>query len=131
MTDETRAWMRDAACRGMDTERFFPDPGELDMRNETLRICRRCPVKDECRQYADGLDIIYGIYGGETAVDRSKRNGRRVSGRRAPLAPERPLPACGTLPAYVRHLRRQETPCEPCLMANRRKNHKYYRKRAQ
>jgi len=34
---------------------------------------------------------------------------------------------CGTYAAYRRHLRRRETPCEPCAEANRRDTNQRYR----
>lgn len=46
------AWLEDAACAGMDTERFavgrnmHADNGKI---RQALNICHQCPVQAECR----------------------------------------------------------------------------------
>lgn len=67
-------WMEDAACRGqVSTEVFFPSRGEaVDVPRS---FCRRCPVREECLDYALRNRVDYGIWGGES--ERSRRRLRR------------------------------------------------------
>ena len=95
MTD----WMRDAACRDMDTEVFFPVRGSRDAADESVTrqveyaktICRGCPVLDACRAYILSVDLRYendfGIWGGLTPEERHRqrfieRNERQRERRR-------------------------------------------------
>lgn len=67
------AWRAYAACRGMDTDLFYPEG-----RGSTLRareqiaknICTSCPVAQQCRDAASGLPERYGIWGGLTEAER-------------------------------------------------------------
>ena len=43
-------WMLRAACRGMDPDLFFPERGEITDACKT--ICRGCPVRLDCLDYA-------------------------------------------------------------------------------
>lgn len=60
------------ACRGADTELFFPPPGNPGTHAKT--ICRICPLINTCRQWAlNQPDTeLYGIWGGMSDVDRRK-----------------------------------------------------------
>jgi predicted DNA-binding protein (UPF0251 family) len=68
------AWMDGAACKGMDTERFFPDTGEGRKANEAKTICAGCQVQDPCRELAvrgaDSLDTDHGVFGGTVPTER-------------------------------------------------------------
>ncbi len=54
------AWMDEAACKGMDTDRFFPETGEGRKANEAKAICASCQVQQPCQELAvraaDSLD---------------------------------------------------------------------------
>jgi WhiB family transcriptional regulator, redox-sensing transcriptional regulator len=68
-------WASLAACRGM-TATFFPAQGERtetrQAREETARrVCRSCPVLQECRNWAR-LHCEYGFWGGESEEDRAR-----------------------------------------------------------
>lgn len=68
-------WMRDGDCLGMDTEIFFPDRGH-DSR-AARRICRPCPVKTKCLEFALSLPRNpYGIWGETTENDRKALRAR-------------------------------------------------------
>jgi WhiB family redox-sensing transcriptional regulator len=73
------SWMELAACAGRPIELFFPSPGVSAKTMDRARaICAGCPVRTECRDYADssgGEDII-GIWGG---TDRERRRLRVVA----------------------------------------------------
>ena len=70
------AWMDDASCRA----------GEWDLMDTYMqqRMCVRCPVRDECRDYADQVEgrrnvsYLFDVWGGETPQQRASRR-RRTS----------------------------------------------------
>jgi WhiB family redox-sensing transcriptional regulator len=71
-------WQRGAACRGMDTNLFFPAAGERGQDREAReqaarRVCARCPVRRPCAQFALRAHEQYGVWGGLTEEDRRKR----------------------------------------------------------
>ena len=66
-------WMERAACRGLKTDLFFVPRGGS---TRTARaVCARCPVVEECRDYAVANVIDYGIWG--DTVPRQRRARRR------------------------------------------------------
>lgn len=66
-------WADHAACRGADTELFFPHSGETTKIREAKAICATCPVWPECRQDGiDGGESRGGIWGGLTETDRRR-----------------------------------------------------------
>lgn len=76
--DDDRLWMRTAACRGVDVEYFFPplrprltrrDRRRVEM---ALRVCARCPVIADCREYASSYHAV-GVWGGELRTQASLR----------------------------------------------------------
>ena len=69
-------WTDRAACRGTDTEIFFP--ANADEEAEALSICATCPVRAQCLEYAVRNKEIYGIWGGTTPDQR-----RRIRRERA------------------------------------------------
>lgn len=89
-------WMDSAACRGADTEAFY-DP-TLDGAHLARRICRECPVRTQCLEYALTHDERYGIWGGcdplerrmlTTSDGRIKRvNPRSINTERLTLKPQ-------------------------------------------
>jgi WhiB family transcriptional regulator, redox-sensing transcriptional regulator len=71
------AWTAHAACRGMDTELFFPTRGEPA--TEAKAVCRTCTVRDDCHDYALADAGIIGIWSATTTRERidlrsTKRN---------------------------------------------------------
>lgn len=82
------SWFKSAACRGVDTEAFFPSGGGVRNTRLALAICRTCSVKQACLDAA--LDEekhaafgVYGIRGGLTADER-----RQIIRRRTGYKPE-------------------------------------------
>lgn len=61
-------WRSQAACRGMDTNVFFPRRGESIRARAAMETCRGCPVVLEC--LAGNLDVDDGIYGATTYLHR-------------------------------------------------------------
>jgi WhiB family redox-sensing transcriptional regulator len=69
-------WTDQAACRGTDTEIFYP--ANQDEEAEALSICATCPVRAQCLDYAIFNRETYGIWGGMTPEQR-----RRIRRERA------------------------------------------------
>lgn len=70
-TDTT--WMADAACRDADLDVFFDTVRNPDTVKEAMRFCRRCPVRDDCLDYALATDQTNGIWGGTTDRERARQ----------------------------------------------------------
>lgn len=70
-------WMTRGLCRGADPQIFDGDP----LHDETAKeFCRRCPVKNECRQYGiENSGQVVGVWGGLNDDERraQKRGGDR------------------------------------------------------
>lgn len=63
------AWQQRAACRTTrDPEKWFPDRNEPVEPAKT--VCRRCPVRNECRRYALANKLVHGIWGGLDEYER-------------------------------------------------------------
>lgn len=56
-------WTRDAACATTNPELFFPEPGGSS--TAAKRICRTCPVINECLDYATRTRQNVGVRGGK------------------------------------------------------------------
>jgi len=67
-------WMDQAACKGMPTERFFPETGEGRKASEAKAICAGCQVQQPCQDLAvrgaDSQDTDHGVFGGTVATER-------------------------------------------------------------
>jgi WhiB family redox-sensing transcriptional regulator len=66
-----------AACRGMDTARFFPERGAQTVPEDIARVCRTCPVLEECRIYAAVRFDLQGIWAGLNHDERKRLRRRR------------------------------------------------------
>lgn len=67
-----KVWQENAACKGMDTNIFFPTrryPSHRDTQPAKV-ICHACPVQAECLTEALRNREEYGIFGGLTASER-------------------------------------------------------------
>jgi WhiB family redox-sensing transcriptional regulator len=75
-------WRQRAACRGMDTDVFFPESD--DDAGPAKEICARCPVRDACLEWAIATRQDEGVWGGMTGVERRRlRRRRRDQARKA------------------------------------------------
>lgn len=68
-------WMARAACRGLDTDMFFPRRGGDP--EPAKRVCATCPVAEDCLDWALETGQRGGIFGG-----LSERARRQVKRRR-------------------------------------------------
>ena len=69
-------WSAFAACRGRDTEDWFPDDrktvqAEIEVSWRAKTVCVGCPVRAECLEYAYATNTRYGVYGGTTPLERA------------------------------------------------------------
>jgi WhiB family transcriptional regulator, redox-sensing transcriptional regulator len=72
------SWTAQAACLGCDPDLFFPSRGESCV--EAKAVCRVCPVRVECLEFALATGEAHGIWGG--ASERERRRIRRQRGHR-------------------------------------------------
>jgi WhiB family transcriptional regulator, redox-sensing transcriptional regulator len=78
------AWQREAACRGLGIKEsqaiFFPSRG--DSIDEARAICGRCPVTEECLDFALANNCI-GVWAGTSDRQRRrlKRGNRSAAGQ--------------------------------------------------
>lgn len=121
------AFMKDAACRGMNPEFFMPGVGESG--KEAKEICNgtpatrykpgkpECPVRQQCLDYSLQLPgPVHGIFGGRTERER------RTLRPNAPVQLKRRV-YHGTDAGYEHHRRRGTTPCQACKEAHSKAVH--------
>jgi WhiB family redox-sensing transcriptional regulator len=70
-------FMTDGLCTRTDPELFYPGKGHLA--EPAKEVCRRCPVRVECLEYALAHDERYGVWGATSARERQRL--RRRQGR--------------------------------------------------
>jgi WhiB family transcriptional regulator, redox-sensing transcriptional regulator len=64
------SWQNRAACRGVDTNIFFP---ATDEEAEPAKIvCAACPVREACLEHALADREREGIWGGATERERRR-----------------------------------------------------------
>lgn len=64
-------WMEKAACKGMDSNIFFPERGESTKPAKAICNDTPCPVKEECLDYAYRTsDNRNGVLGGMSGIER-------------------------------------------------------------
>jgi WhiB family redox-sensing transcriptional regulator len=68
-------WHKDAACRGMGAELFFPPRGQSPAAAKS--ICASCPVQRECLDFALTYYEGHGIWGGMSERGRRSLYQRR------------------------------------------------------
>jgi WhiB family redox-sensing transcriptional regulator len=64
------SWQSRAACRGVDTEIFFPNTDEEA--EPAKAICGACPVRDSCLEHALSDREREGVWGGATERERRR-----------------------------------------------------------
>jgi WhiB family redox-sensing transcriptional regulator len=125
-TQPDRDWRHRAECRlpGYDPELWFPigntGPALLQI-EEAKDVCRdRCPVVEQCLQWALDTRQESGVWGG-LSEDERRRMKRRAARNRAPGAQVSREPAeCGTETGARRHRRAHEAVCRYCAEAERK-----------
>lgn len=100
-------------CRTTDPELWFSKSSTE--RALAQALCRECPIRTACAQYALDNPELRGVWGGTTAADRrSFRDGRPWRfDERGRLRLE-----CGSEEAYRAHFGYREQPCSACRAAH-------------
>lgn len=73
-------WMDEARCGTkqqragvvVDPDNFWPEKGQPDMTSVAKALCRECPVRVECLEYALKHEEMEGVWGGLS--DKQRRN---------------------------------------------------------
>jgi WhiB family redox-sensing transcriptional regulator len=73
--DSPTAWMAEGKCRMYPPAAFFPSDGVGV--EKAKKICRTCPVVDQCLEHALDHRIEHGVWGGA-----SERQRRRILKKR-------------------------------------------------
>lgn len=68
--DAEPTWADLALCAETDPEAFFPEKGGST--REAKKVCRACPVRAECLEYALVTDQRFGIWGGLSERERRR-----------------------------------------------------------
>jgi WhiB family transcriptional regulator, redox-sensing transcriptional regulator len=77
-------WRSQAACTSHDPELFFPIGSTgpaLGQLEQARQVCRSCPARLPCLEWAIGASINDGIWGGLSETERQSLRRRRRSGR--------------------------------------------------
>ncbi|MFI1417376.1 WhiB family transcriptional regulator [Streptomyces sp. NPDC020731] len=78
-------WRERATCRTEDPDLFFPigTSGPALMQTEQAKaVCRRCPVQEQCLEWALDTGQSIGVWGGTSETERRALK-RRIAARRA------------------------------------------------
>jgi WhiB family redox-sensing transcriptional regulator len=70
MQRQSAGWRAWAACAGLDTEIFYPEPSTPENKADAKAVCARCEVRLECLVDALTTTEGFGIRGGFTARER-------------------------------------------------------------
>jgi WhiB family transcriptional regulator, redox-sensing transcriptional regulator len=70
-------WHRQAACRGAGASGFVKSTGGAY--GATRRACARCPVRQECLDFALADESIVGLWGGTSDAERRELRRRAVA----------------------------------------------------
>lgn len=77
--DEETTWRHEAACKDLDPDDFFP-PAGVDT-TPIKDLCRSCPVRLPCLDFALNTNQQHGIWGGLSERERRRiKQLRRKSG---------------------------------------------------
>lgn len=68
MITNTEPWVKDAACARVGGDVWFPAKGEPTA--DAKAICRDCPVRLACLQYAIDNHQRFGVWGGLSERER-------------------------------------------------------------
>lgn len=80
------AWKASAECADLPTDLFFPDTGGQSVPDVAAAktVCERCPVRQECLDYAVDRGERWGIWGGLTYTERRTVRRKRFGNRDTP-----------------------------------------------
>ena len=68
---ERPQYQEGALCKNIENPAiFFPSPGDTESLKAAKELCSRCPVMQECLEYALNNNERYGIWGGKSTRER-------------------------------------------------------------
>ncbi len=73
-------WQDEANCLGVDPDLFFPERGAST--REAKEVCRGCPVRLDCLEYALVNGEKFGIWGGLSERERRRLRRQRAQASR-------------------------------------------------
>ncbi|MFF1443258.1 WhiB family transcriptional regulator [Streptomyces sp. NPDC058295] len=79
-------WREHAECRNEDPDLFFPigTSGPALLQTEQAKaVCRRCPVLEQCLEWAMETDQTLGVWGGTSENERRALKRRARAARRS------------------------------------------------
>ncbi|MEU9270930.1 WhiB family transcriptional regulator [Streptomyces sp. NBC_00080] len=79
-------WREHAECRNEDPDLFFPigTSGPALLQTEQAKaVCRRCPVREQCLEWAMETDQTLGVWGGTSENERRALKRRIRAARRS------------------------------------------------
>ncbi|HUR22599.1 MAG TPA: WhiB family transcriptional regulator [Acidimicrobiales bacterium] len=88
-TRDDPRWRSDAACRDTNPDLFFPVGTTGEAVAETraaITLCQRCPVREQCLEFAMATNQRDGIWGGMSEEDRQRMRSAWLARRRRELA---------------------------------------------
>lgn len=123
------SWQDDAACRREDASLFFAPEGERGLdkvwREDDARgVCRYCPVRTECLDYALSRPEKFGMWGGLNEDERASERRRRMRRGRETAADVKACKDCQTLKpaaAFYREKRSLDRLSVFCRVCTRRR----------
>lgn len=63
-------WREAAACKGLDSDLFYPAKNFADNTKEAREICESCPVNKQCLEVSVRNSEPFGIWAGLTNRQR-------------------------------------------------------------
>lgn len=78
-------WRGHAACRDSDPDLFFPvgtTGAALEQIEAARAVCSRCPVREECLEFALATNQEAGVWGGTSEEERRALRKRWATGAR-------------------------------------------------
>ncbi len=120
--NEQNPWRRDAACRGLPPDIFFPVRGQTAA--AALKICHSCTARTQC--LASNMHRLDGVVGGKTARQRRtlRANASDEMAKRIKAEGNGVQYEHGTRARYNTGCR-----CRPCTAANADYNRNHRRRR--
>jgi len=77
-------WRHRAICRNEDDELFFPvgstGPAARQLA-EAKQVCARCPVREDCLEWAVDNRVAFGVWGGQSEEEREAAKRRAARSR--------------------------------------------------
>jgi len=80
------AWQEQSNCRDVDSDLFFLDlmargKEKREKEKAAKKVCRGCPVLEQCLSHALSIPEFFGVWGGMTADERNfilRKQGLRI-----------------------------------------------------